>query len=213
MQISRRQLLAASGTAFAAGVAGCSGARDHNCDIEDPGEQTEAPRAYIGDPDSDIVARVYEDFGCPACKEFYLDSFPPIRQEYVDQGIIRWEHWDWPIPASNWSEEMASAGRGILDRHGSSAFFSFAKAVYQNQNDHSYKLIGDIAEEVGADRCRSIADAEFKTYEPVINADRAAGAEQGIGGTPTVTINAELITPDQIPTTSDISQAIETQRD
>lgn len=213
MTISRRKLLAASGTAFAAGVAGCSGARNHDCDIEDPGVQTEAPRAIVGDPASDIVIRVYEDFGCPACRVFYLENFPPLRQNYVDEGIVRWEHWDWPIPASEWSEEMASAGRGIVDRHGSAAFFRFAKAVYENQNDHSYELIGDLAEEVGADRCRSIADAEFETYEPVINADREAGVNRGIGGTPTVTINTEPISPDQIPTTGAISQAIENQRD
>ncbi len=212
MNVSRRELLAASGTALAAGLAGCSNARSHDCNNEDPGENTEAPRAFIGDAESDITVKVYEDFGCPACREFYLGNFPPIRQNYIDEGLIRWEHWDYPIPASNWSEEMASAGRGIVDRQGSSAFFEFAKGAYETQNDHSFEVIGDLAEQVGADRCRAITDAEFQTYEPVINADRAAGTDRGIEGTPTVLVEGEPIQPDQIPSTGAISTAIESRR-
>ena len=210
MNISRRKLVAASGTALVAGLAGCSNARSHDCDNEDPGENTEAPRAFIGDSESDTVVQVYEDFGCPACRVFYLEEFPPIQQDYVDEGLVRWEHWDYPIPASQWSEEMASAGRGILDRQGPTAFFDFAKGVYETQNDHSFRVIGDLAEQVGADRCEAITDAEFQTYEPVINEDRAAGTDLGIG-VPAVLVDGEPVTTDGIPRTGEVSLAIEDQ--
>jgi len=192
--VTRRDLLAAAGTGLAGGVAGCTGGPEHGCGLDDPPDRVaDLSRPVLGDPDADITVAVYEDFGCPHCADFKLEEFPELRAEFIDPGEIRYEHWDFPIEVTDWSVPVANAARGIQDRLGTEAFFEFATRAFERQADHSFEVIGEIAEAVGGERCAAIRDAEFGTYQPVLDADYEAGRDRGVQATPTAMVNGEVV--------------------
>lgn len=205
MESTRRALLASVGSAGVVGAAGCLGGDgngdgadvpEYDCDTGTPETPAEAPRPTLGDPDADVTVVAFEDFACPHCATYKLDEFPEVRESYLDTGEARYEHWDFPIPVDEqWSYAVASAARGVADREGDEAFFAFAKTAYELQDSYTMDVVGYAAEEAGADPCAAIADAENDTYEAAISNDRTAGEGQGVGGTPSVFVDGELVDP------------------
>lgn len=209
MERTRRSLLAAGATVGVAGVAGCLGGGgsgdgnggelsldtgSYDCSLSEPTDPDLGYRPALGDPDADVVVRAFEDFTCPHCATYNLDHFPTIREEYVDPGRIRYEHWDFPIPVNErWAVPVASAARGVGARRGDEAFFEFAKAAYESQGNYGGETLGAAAETAGADPCAALADAEFSAYEEATQDDRSEGRDAGVQGTPTVFVNGSPV--------------------
>ncbi|GAB7008408.1 thioredoxin domain-containing protein [Halorubrum trueperi] len=166
----------------------------YNCDLAEPSDPDLDYRPALGDPDADVVVRAFEDFTCPHCATYKLDHFPTIREEYVDTGQVRYEHFDFPIPVDEtWAVPVASAARGVGAREGDEAYFAFSSAIYEAQGDYSGEAIGDAAEAAGADPCAAMADAQFAAYEEASMEDRSEGESMGLTGTPTIFVNGEAV--------------------
>ncbi|EMA63762.1 DsbA family protein [Halorubrum lipolyticum] len=209
MERTRRSLLAAGATVGVVGAAGCLGGGgggesggggntldtgEYDCDLSEPSDPNLDFRPVIGDSEADVVVRAFEDFTCGHCATYKLDHFPTIREEYIDPGEIRYEHWDFPIPVNEtWAAPVASAARGVGDREGAEAFFEFASAAYESQGSYSGEAIGAAAEAAGADPCAAIADAQFTAYEEASMSDRSEGESMGVSGTPTIFVNGEAV--------------------
>lgn len=209
MSFSRRAFLATAGSAVATGFAGCSGnSSSYECDTEDPDTVSSMSHPIAGDSDADVTVAVFEDFGSPACAEWKLEQFPTIEEKYIETETIRYEHWDFPIPASRWSESVANAARGIQDRHDDETFFLFARAAYERQADHSEDVIGSIAEDIGADPCAAIADAQSEPYDDVLMNDRGDAVDDGIESAPIAVVEGEQM----YATAENVTEAIERHR-
>ncbi|PSQ57373.1 disulfide bond formation protein DsbA [Halobacteriales archaeon SW_8_68_21] len=202
MEHTRRSLLAAGATA-GVGVAGCLGGGGgsnqidtgaYDCDLSEPGDPDLDYRPTLGNPDADVTVRVFEDFTCGHCASYTLNHFPTIREEYVDSGDVHYQHWDFPIPVNEtWAIPVASAARGVGVRNGDEAFFEFAGTAYESQGNYSGEAIGAAAEDVGADPCAAIADAQFSAYEQASQSDKSEGESMGVGGTPAIFVNGSPV--------------------
>lgn len=207
MEHTRRSLLAGATAAGVLGAAGCLGGSggdggsgssldtgEYDCDLSEPTDPNLDYRPTLGDPDADIVVQAFEDFTCPHCATYKLDHFPTIREEYVDPGEVRYEHWDFPIPVNEtWAVPVASAARGVGARQGDEAFFAFSSSVYEAQGSYDGEAIGAAAEAAGADPCAAIADAQFSAYEEASMSDRSEGESMGVSGTPAIFVDGEPV--------------------
>lgn len=213
MERTRRAVLASVGAVGAVGVAGCLGGSDHDHDVPDydceagqPETPDEAPRPALGDPGAEVTVAAFEDFSCPHCATYKLEEFPTIREEYVDTGVVRYEHWDFPIPVDDqWSYAVPSAGRGVAARQGDEAFFEFSRVAYELQDDYTMDAVGYAAEEAGADPCSAIAGAEHVPYRAALSNDRSQGEGWGLSGTPTVFVDGDAVDA----TAEDVAEAVE----
>lgn len=215
MDTSRRGFLAAAG-ATAVSLAGCLGGGGNeagNCQISDEPRVQELSAPVAGDPNADITVMVFEDFLCPHCATFSLQIAPQIRSEYVEPGIIRFEHRDLPLPIDEkWSWAVPSAARGVQDAMGDEAFFEYKHALfeeYQDAGEYTMDVLDSLADDVGADGCAIRGDAINETYRPVLKADRQRGINMGAQGTPAVFVNGRLL---ESPAFSNIRSAIEAER-
>ncbi len=213
MERTRRSLLAGAASVGVVGAAGCLGGGGGNggndggseggdaldtgaydCDLSEPADPDLDYRPVIGDPDADVVVKAFEDFTCGHCATYKLEHFPTVREEYIDPGEVRYEHWDFPIPVNEtWAVPVASAARGVGARNGDDAFFEFATAAYESQGSYSGEAIGAAAEAAGADPCAAIADAQFAAYEEASMSDRSEGQSMGVQGTPTIFVDGEAV--------------------
>jgi protein-disulfide isomerase len=201
---SRRAVLGAL-----AATAGCLGP---SSDRSSPsGTVVESlPAPVQGDPEADVTVMVFEDFSCPHCADYSLEVLPDLEAEYVEPGVARYEHHDFPIPVDGrWSWAAAGAARAVQDRVGDDAFFEYATLLFENQGDYSMDLLGSLADQVGADPEAVRRAADTGTYRPVLEADRQRGEEMGLEGTPEVYVNGERTDGHDFDT---VAAAIESSR-
>ena len=224
MKQTRRTYLAATG-AVAVGTAGCLGNGDgietsfngadpadvetsYDCELTDRDPVSELPQPRVGPADAEIAVAVFEDFGCPACRSFALGALGELKADFADDDAVAFDHYDYPVGASNWSEQVANAARSVQDEHGDEAFFQFSTAAYENQADHNWQVIGETAEAADADPCAVLSDATHAVYEPVLQANLDEGWDRSVQGTPTVFVNGNQVDA----TYDDITAVIDANR-
>ncbi|GGJ09667.1 hypothetical protein GCM10008995_19450 [Halobellus salinus] len=203
MPTTRRAYLAAVGAAAAVGTTtGCLGggsasALPDGCDVGSLESVSSLPRPALGPDDAAVTVDVFEDYACPHCQTFTQDVYPEIRSKYIDPGEIRYRFFDFPIPVDDeWSWRAASAARAVQDRAGAGTFFAFAKGVYDNQDqlsDEGHQVVHDVAEDLDLDGCAVAAAAEQEPYRSIVEADKRAGTDRGIPGTPAVSVDGEVL--------------------
>lgn len=179
----RRTYLVALGGGVAGGLAGCLGG----------GGEPELPAPVRGDPDAPVLVQSWEDFRCPHCRTFHLQTLPRIVSEYVEPGRARVERHDFPIPLDEWSWSLATAGRSVQARQGDGAFWTFTDYVYQHQSEASVGVVSAAASEAGADPGAVRNEMQEGTYRDVVEADRRQGRDNGVDGTPAVFVDGEPV--------------------
>jgi protein-disulfide isomerase len=191
---SRRSFLAAGGAAALTALAGCSGG-----DSEiDPSGIDDGTRPAIGAPDAPVTMAVFEDYSCPHCQRFTLNTTPMLVQQYVEPGDVRYLHADFPIPVDDWSYPAANAGHAVFEEADNDAFWAFTMALFEDQRSYSLDVFEEIAEDVAGVGAAARSAAEEGTYRDRIDADRQRGENWGVRGTPTVFVGDEQVELDGI---------------
>jgi len=215
MNSSRRRYLMTAGavTVGIAGLAGCLGDNgddagaaetSHECDITERDPVSGLPQPTVGGDDAAAVVEVFEDFTCPGCRDFALGDLGTLKDDYAGDDV-RFEHYDFPVTGSDWQNRLPNAARSIQDEFDDETFYEFSLLAYENQDEYSWQVIGDIAEDVGADPCQVLSDANYGTYQQVIDDNQQYGQQQDVPGTPGVIVNGQIVDPNY----GDVSAAIE----
>lgn len=203
--MNRRKFLALSGTGVTATLAGC---------LPDVERVEELPRPVLGDEESDVVLRVFEDLGCPACAQYSTTVQPSLIEQYVDTGDIRYEFYDYVIPANpQLSRFLNNSARAVQDRQGNQAFWDFSKEIFENQSEAGLDLVTETAEQLGVENPDEMANkADAGVYNPVIESDIEFGEnEYDVSATPTLVLNGEVLSSSAASNFDVLSNSIETQ--
>lgn len=205
---TRRRFVGGVVAAGVAGLAGCDGSETTQTTTDTGTTTAEAvlPAPVRGDPEAAVTVAVYSDFACPHCARYATEEYPAGVKEYVDNGQIRYEHHDFPIPVSKQSRPAANAARAVQDTEGDTAFWTFAEGLFEQYDSLGPSLYGTLATEVGADPETVRSAAANRRYTETIDADRARGRQQGVRGTPTIFVDGEATSTHRAET---VSAAIE----
>ncbi len=141
---------------------------------------------------SDAPVKVIElsDFGCGYCRRFHEETYPVLKEAYVDTGLVEWKFVPFVLGMFPNGLEAAEAAEcaGEQDR-----FFSLKERLFQDQrgwrgaeepNPHFTRLARE--EGLDADRFGECI-REDRQMERVQNNIRL-GAEMGVRGTPTFVV-------------------------
>ncbi|WP_459193992.1 DsbA family protein [Halosimplex sp. J119] len=191
---SRRRFLAGAATGVVAGLAGCSGL------VSQPGAETATardvslPTPTLGSDDAPVTVGVYKDFACPVCREFNAQIKPNLVSEYVETGVIQFEHYDFPLDMHKpESYTAANAARAVQHAADEDTFFSYADRLFENQSDLGSATYADLANDEGVDGESVRTAAEGRTFRNVIQEDKQQGADADIPGTPTVFVDGTML--------------------
>jgi protein-disulfide isomerase len=147
---------------------------------------TDAGNPAIGPADAPVTIIEFGDFNCGYCRRFFDETLDPLLQAY--EGRVRFVYRDYPILGPG-SVQAALAAECADDQ---GQFWAFHDKVYTEQiltRDVFLQYATDLEMDVDT-FTTCLDDAE---HQPEIQADYLAGAELGVGGTPTFYINGKAL--------------------
>jgi len=187
---------------------------------------TVTPRAYLqvdgttlGNPDAKVSVDVWEDFQCPACRNYSDNTEPLIIQNYVDTGKVRYTFHQYPFiddfAATNESDQSANASMCAAEQN---RFWEYKEILFANWNGENLGSFADrrliaFAEAINLDMDAFRTCFRENRYKERIDQDFDAGKNLGTSSTPSIFVNEQLVLNSQgenyIPAYEDIAAAIE----
>lgn len=138
-----------------------------------------------------VTVVVFSDFECPFCA-LLEKSIAWVKEHYDPKEVrIVWKH-D-PLPGHEHARPAAIAGETVFRLGGSRAFWSFAEAAFEHQEDLDEENFADWAEEAGVSRDRFVAAFRSKEFAAKIDADLELGVRLALTGAPMILVNGVLI--------------------
>ena len=86
--------------------------------------QAESKMLSIGSPDAKVTVKVFSSLTCPHCATFHTSIFSKLKKEYIDEGLVRFEHHPFPL-------DLAALNAEVVVR-------------CQTNNETKFKLLGEI---------------------------------------------------------------------
>jgi protein-disulfide isomerase len=155
-----------------------------------------------GNPNStNVIVYEFSDYACPYCDLFYLQTFPQILQNYIDNGKIAWVYVAFPLypihPYANITSQYLTC---VYELYGFNTWEEFANWSWYNQMQNIswdtlssqqdvYNVFNKEAQALGLnvseiDSC--VNSSEY--YSQIYNQENYDASEYGIEGTPTFII-------------------------
>lgn len=154
------------------------------------------PTPILGEAQAPVTVAVYEDFACGGCRAFHDNVLPRLQRDYIQSGIVRYEHHDYPRSVEDDLEirRAANAARAVQDELGDAAFYDYASQLFANQRRLGLDCYAELAAEVDADPDAVRRAARIQLYAATIDRDRDGGDERGVGPVPAIFVEDEAFT-------------------
>ncbi|MBI2844928.1 MAG: DsbA family protein [Chloroflexi bacterium] len=149
----------------------------------------------LGNPQAPVTIIEYSDFQCPFCATFSLETFPLLREQYVDAGKVFFIFRDFPIPSHQQAPKAAEAGNCAAEQ---GQFWAMHDTLFSHQmewqgNAQAVSLFQGYAQDLGIDSPSFSACLDSGKYAGEIQDDFQTGVDAGVTGTPTFFINDQII--------------------
>ena len=95
-----------------------------------PVTKAESKALKIGDSSAKITIKVFSSLTCPHCAKFHDKIFSDLKKEYIDKGIVKFEHHGFPL-------DLAALNAEIVVRCNleNSKSFQLLDEIYRKQNN------------------------------------------------------------------------------
>ncbi len=161
----------------------------------------------MGDPNAPVTIEVFEDFQCPACKNFTDTVEPQLIETYIKTGKAKlvFRHFAFigleSTQAAN-ASMCASEQNRFWDYHD----VIFANQIGENIGSFSDRRLGLFAEQLGLDMDAFNTCMQNNTYASLINDEKVLGQQYGVNATPSIVVNGRLLAANNLGV---ISSAVE----
>ena len=147
----------------------------------------------IGDVNSRVTIKVFSSLTCPACANFHSKIFYQIKEEFIDKGLVRFEHHPFPL-------DLAALNAEIIVRcHVDNIKkFELLGKIYEKQKvwaiGSDINKINDSIKKIGLESNLNNKDMENclkdeNKQDEILNQRIDAQKKYKIGSTPTILIN------------------------
>jgi protein-disulfide isomerase len=161
---------------------------------------TEDGFPYKGAPNAPVKVIEYSDYLCGHCRNFALEKDPLITEEYVDAGKVQYVYQYYAL--GNAQVLLGEAAHCAADQD---RFWEYHKIMFENQGQFgSVETIEDL--QLKLTEFAELAELDVADFEEcwishqhqqtIIDSVLAA-RDKGVGGTPTISVQGELIVGNQ----------------
>ena len=152
----------------------------------------------MGDQGSKITVKVFSSLTCPACANFHSNIFYQLKKEFIDNGIVRFEHHAFPLDLAALNAEI------ILRCHvDNEKKFELLSKIYKKQRlwavGSDINRINDSIKKIGIEsnlKIEKMNDClkDEKAQDEILNQRINAQKKYKIESTPTIFINEKQYT-------------------
>ncbi len=137
-----------------------------------------------------VVLVEYSDFECPFCSRHH-PTMEEVMETYGDD--VAWVYRHFPLSFHAEAEPSANASECVGALGGNDAFWKFADAMFENQDDlgDDFYLEQAIAAGVDGDEFTECYDNE--AYADKVDEDYQSGGQAGVSGTPATFVNGVMV--------------------
>jgi protein-disulfide isomerase len=149
----------------------------------------------LGRADAPVKVEVYEDFQCPVCRRWGEDVLPSLIRNELGSGTASLTYHAYAFIGQD--SFVAARAAWAADRQG--RFWDLWATLYANQGLHenagafTTERVVAMADLVGLDHDRFVADLGSSEARAAIDASSGAAVAAGVTGTPTVVVNGRVV--------------------
>lgn len=165
----------------------------------------------LGSPDAPVEVVTFGDYKCPACKMYEEGVFPQLHRQYIEPGLVRYKHLQYPFLAPD-SITAAIATRAVQVQDAEAAW-AFHDALFENQGDQSREwatpdFLRNLARQVAPhlDHERFSQDMGDNEVSGAVRQELNYGRSLGVNATPTVFVDGQMT---ERPGWSNVQSAID----
>ena len=155
--------------------------------------QAESRILSIGSPSAKVTVKVFSSLTCPHCADFHSTVFNNLKKDYIDKGLVKFEHHAFPL-------DLAALNAEVIVRCQSSDVkkFELLEEIYNKQKfwavGSDINKINILIKQIGTkfnltedmmDSCLSDSDKQ----DEILNQRIEAQKKYKIDSTPTVIVN------------------------
>ena len=147
----------------------------------------------IGSPDAKVTVKVFSSLTCPHCANFHIAIFNNLKKDYIDKGLVRFEHHAFPLDLAALNAEIVVRCSVSNDKK-----FELLEEIYNKQKfwavGSDIDKINELIKEVGLgfdltkekmNKCLKDSNSQDEILNQRINAQR----KYKIESTPTIIVN------------------------
>ncbi len=155
--------------------------------------KAESKALSLGDLDAKIVVKVFSSLTCPHCASFHEKIFPDLKKEYIDKGLVVFEHHSFPLDLAALNAEIIL--KCNLENNKS---FQLLGEIYRKQNKWAVgsdiNVINESIKKIGLGFGLTKINMEKclnneKLQDQILNERIEAQKKYKIQSTPTIYIN------------------------
>ena len=143
----------------------------------------------LGDSDAPVVMVEYGDYQCPYCAKFHEDTFPLIKENYIDTGKVQYEFRHFPL---NFHADAMNAAKAAQCAYEQGKFWEFHDIIFENQTQLGDAFYTQTASQLGLNAGKFKDCVSSQKYLSKIQTQSQEGGAAGVTGTP----GSFLIGPD-----------------
>ena len=152
----------------------------------------------LGSSDAKVTVKVFSSLTCPHCANFHTEIFNNLKKDYIDKGLVRFEHHAFPL-------DLAALNAEVIVRCQTNNIkkFELLEEIYNKQKfwavGSDINKINGLIKQVGLnfnltnekmDLCLKDSSAQDEILEQRIEAQK----KYKIDSTPTVIVNEKKYT-------------------
>ena len=145
----------------------------------------------LGDKNAPVTIVSFEDYQCPYCGRAFQQTFPLLKENYIDTGKVKYVYRDFPLTNLHPQAQPAAEAAECADEQGK--FWEYHDKLYQNQQGLGSALYTQLAQQLSLDVNKFQQCIDSRKYRQEVQNDFAYGSQVGVSGTPTFFINVIML--------------------
>ena len=147
----------------------------------------------IGNPEAKVTIKVFSSLTCPHCATFHTNIYEKLKKEYIDKGLVKFEHHPFPLDLAALNAEIIIRCQNNVERK-----FDFLTEIYKKQKTWAIgsdiNKINELIKKIGLnfDLSNEKMDMCLKndqTQDEILEQRIEAQKKYKIESTPTIIIN------------------------
>ena len=155
--------------------------------------QAESKVLSIGSPEAKVTIKVFSSLTCPHCATFHTNIYEKLKKEYIDKGLVKFEHHPFPLDLAALNAEIVIRCQNNIERK-----FELLTEIYKKQTTWAIgsdiNKINKLIKKIGLnfDLSNEKMDMCLKndqTQDEILEQRIEAQKKYKIDSTPTIIIN------------------------